>query len=238
MPHRALLNYSIGISQTALQAGFNRTASRLQFLQQGISAIFRFVQLIWTWAVEQISSLTNVPWHNWPLGLSPLNGEGRPAFRAAVDSAHGSRGGDAEVLVAVNSFFLKLKYGRDQPTTFFPEESVRVTGSRPAPFLPIFAAAKAEPPRCERPRRHLGCSEGHLAQSAELKTQMISAPGFFFDLHNRNCRRGACQAALQPTRLGLRAAKLPEFSKARLIIAQGPFAVIRCGRSILRLHMT
>ena len=29
---------------------------------------------------------------------------------------------------------------------------------------------------------------------------MISAPGFFFDLHNRNCRRGACQAALQPTR--------------------------------------
>jgi hypothetical protein len=39
----------------------------IQFLQQGIAAIFRFVQLIWTWAVAQISSLTNVPWHNWPL---------------------------------------------------------------------------------------------------------------------------------------------------------------------------
>ena len=47
-----------------MQQVFNQL---LQFLQQGISAIFRFVQLIWTWAVEQISSLTNVPWHNWPL---------------------------------------------------------------------------------------------------------------------------------------------------------------------------
>jgi hypothetical protein len=47
-----------------MQQVFNQL---LQFLQQGISAIFRFVQLIWSWAVEQISSLTNVPWHNWPL---------------------------------------------------------------------------------------------------------------------------------------------------------------------------
>ena len=47
-----------------MQQVFNQL---LEFLQQGISAIFRFVQLIWTWAVEQISSLTNVPWHNWPL---------------------------------------------------------------------------------------------------------------------------------------------------------------------------
>ena len=39
----------------------------LQFLQQGISAVFRFVQLIWQWAVGQISSLMQVPWQDWPL---------------------------------------------------------------------------------------------------------------------------------------------------------------------------
>ena len=39
----------------------------LQFLQQGIAAIFKFVQLIWTWAVTQISTLTQVQWQSWPL---------------------------------------------------------------------------------------------------------------------------------------------------------------------------
>ncbi len=39
----------------------------LQFLQQGIAAIFKFVQLIWTWSVGQISLLTQVPWQSWPL---------------------------------------------------------------------------------------------------------------------------------------------------------------------------
>jgi hypothetical protein len=39
----------------------------LQFLQQGISAIFRFVQLIWTWTVDQIGTLVQVPWQDWPL---------------------------------------------------------------------------------------------------------------------------------------------------------------------------
>jgi hypothetical protein len=39
----------------------------LQFLQQGITAIFRFVQLIWTWSVGQITQLTRVPWGDWPL---------------------------------------------------------------------------------------------------------------------------------------------------------------------------
>jgi hypothetical protein len=47
-----------------MQQFFNQL---LQFLQQGISAIFRFVQLIWTWSVSQISSLVQVPWQNWPL---------------------------------------------------------------------------------------------------------------------------------------------------------------------------
>ena len=39
----------------------------LRFLQQGISAIFRFVELIWGWSVTQISSLMRVPWQDWPL---------------------------------------------------------------------------------------------------------------------------------------------------------------------------
>jgi hypothetical protein len=39
----------------------------LKFLQQGIAAIFRFVELIWTWSVDQISKLTSVPWQEWPL---------------------------------------------------------------------------------------------------------------------------------------------------------------------------
>jgi hypothetical protein len=39
----------------------------LKFLQQGIAAIFHFVQLIWTWSVDQISKLISVPWQEWPL---------------------------------------------------------------------------------------------------------------------------------------------------------------------------
>jgi hypothetical protein len=47
-----------------MQQMFNQL---LQFLQQGISAIFRFVQLIWTWSVSQISTLLAVPWQQWPI---------------------------------------------------------------------------------------------------------------------------------------------------------------------------
>jgi hypothetical protein len=39
----------------------------LKFLHEGISAIFRFVELIWTWSVDQISRLAAVPWQEWPL---------------------------------------------------------------------------------------------------------------------------------------------------------------------------
>jgi hypothetical protein len=39
----------------------------LNFLQQGIAAIFRFVGLIWNWSVDQISKLAAVPWQDWPL---------------------------------------------------------------------------------------------------------------------------------------------------------------------------
>jgi hypothetical protein len=39
----------------------------LNFLQQGISAIFRFVQMVWTWSISQIQSLLHVPWQSWPL---------------------------------------------------------------------------------------------------------------------------------------------------------------------------
>ena len=39
----------------------------LKFLHDGISAIFRFVELIWSWSVDQISRLVAVPWQQWPL---------------------------------------------------------------------------------------------------------------------------------------------------------------------------
>jgi hypothetical protein len=39
----------------------------LKFLHDGIVAIFRFVELIWTWSVDQISRLATVPWQQWPL---------------------------------------------------------------------------------------------------------------------------------------------------------------------------
>jgi hypothetical protein len=39
----------------------------VQFVQQGIAAIFRFVQLIWVWSVGQVSQVVQSPWQNWPL---------------------------------------------------------------------------------------------------------------------------------------------------------------------------
>ena len=47
-----------------MQHAFNQL---LQFLQQGIAAIFHFVQMIWNWSVGQISTLLAVPWQQWPL---------------------------------------------------------------------------------------------------------------------------------------------------------------------------
>src|SRR5262249_36507306 len=39
----------------------------LRFLQQGIAAIFHFVQLVWTFTVDQVSKLMAVPWQEWPI---------------------------------------------------------------------------------------------------------------------------------------------------------------------------
>lgn len=39
----------------------------LQFLQQGIASIFKFVQLVWTFSIDQISKIAQVPWAEWPL---------------------------------------------------------------------------------------------------------------------------------------------------------------------------
>ncbi len=39
----------------------------LEFVKQGVSAIFAFIEIVWTWAVGQITTLTSVPWQNWPL---------------------------------------------------------------------------------------------------------------------------------------------------------------------------
>jgi hypothetical protein len=47
-----------------MQQMFNQL---LQFLQQGIAAIIRFVQLIWSWSTSQILKVFAAPWQNWPL---------------------------------------------------------------------------------------------------------------------------------------------------------------------------
>ena len=39
----------------------------LQFLQQGIAAIFRFVQLIWMWSIDQITKMMHAPFESWPI---------------------------------------------------------------------------------------------------------------------------------------------------------------------------
>ena len=39
----------------------------LHFLQQGIAAILRFVELIWTWSVDQVAKLLAAPWSDWPI---------------------------------------------------------------------------------------------------------------------------------------------------------------------------
>jgi hypothetical protein len=39
----------------------------LQLMQQGIAAIFRFVQLIWTWSIDQITKVFQAPWETWAL---------------------------------------------------------------------------------------------------------------------------------------------------------------------------
>jgi len=39
----------------------------LHFLQLGVASIFHFVQLIWSWSIDQIGKLLAVPWQDWPL---------------------------------------------------------------------------------------------------------------------------------------------------------------------------
>ena len=38
----------------------------VQFLQQGIEAIFRFVQLVWTWSFGQMVQILQSNWQNLP----------------------------------------------------------------------------------------------------------------------------------------------------------------------------
>jgi hypothetical protein len=39
----------------------------IDFVRQGVGAIFRFIQAVWMWAVGQVSNLLQVPWHDWPV---------------------------------------------------------------------------------------------------------------------------------------------------------------------------
>jgi hypothetical protein len=37
----------------------------VQFVQQGIAAIFRFIQFVWIWSIGQITTLLQAPWQEW-----------------------------------------------------------------------------------------------------------------------------------------------------------------------------
>lgn len=39
----------------------------VQFLQQGIEAIFRFIEAVWTWSIGEIGRIMQVPWQSWPI---------------------------------------------------------------------------------------------------------------------------------------------------------------------------
>src|SRR3954447_8077621 len=46
----------------------------VQFLQQGIAAIFRFIQTIWSWSSGEISKIMHMPWQSWPIWKQILLG--------------------------------------------------------------------------------------------------------------------------------------------------------------------
>jgi hypothetical protein len=39
----------------------------VEFVRQGIGAIFRFVAAVWKWAAEQLGKLLSMPWQDWPI---------------------------------------------------------------------------------------------------------------------------------------------------------------------------
>ena len=47
-----------------MQQIFNQV---LRFAQQGIATVFRFVELIWSWSLSQVTKVLNTPWQSWPL---------------------------------------------------------------------------------------------------------------------------------------------------------------------------
>ena len=44
----------------------------VQFAQQGIASVFRFIQTIWTWSVGQITQVVQSPWQGWPIWKQAL----------------------------------------------------------------------------------------------------------------------------------------------------------------------
>jgi len=38
----------------------------LQFVEQGIAAVLRFIEVIWKWSSDQIIRVMQAPWENWP----------------------------------------------------------------------------------------------------------------------------------------------------------------------------
>jgi hypothetical protein len=81
----------------------------LQFVQQGVSAVFRFIEIAWSWAVSQIISLSNVPWQTWPLWKQVLlvflvAGVAWALFRVVMELWEAS----ARILTAIATLLIAL----------------------------------------------------------------------------------------------------------------------------------
>src|SRR5262245_5852466 len=67
----------------------------LDFVRQGIGAIFRFIQAVWSWAAGQVGNLVQVPWQDWPLWklillVAIMIGVGRQLYLALWEIWHAS----------------------------------------------------------------------------------------------------------------------------------------------------
>ena len=81
----------------------------IQFIQQGVAFVFKFIQLIWGWSVAQITTLTSVPWQSWPLWKQILlaliiGGVAYALYRAIMELWEAA----ARILIAFGTLLIAL----------------------------------------------------------------------------------------------------------------------------------
>lgn len=80
----------------------------IQFLQQGLSAIFKFFQLIYNWAFEQILRLSHVPFSSWPVWKQVLTAIAGIAILGLLIRAGKELWGAGEAVLAAFATLLRV----------------------------------------------------------------------------------------------------------------------------------